>query len=769
MKSIIKDLSFLLRKFSLPTALNVAGLAVAFAVFMSIMGQVYHRHTYNSSVPDAGNVYLLHYNVDGEDDIMTSGADFARMLSSSPKIKAASLSEVSLRDGVMYVNGRYVDFTSRQVDLEFLKLMGTQMVMGRIDDFLKPGCVFVPESFAKKHFGRIDIVGERIFKHGDTFVGGVYKDFDKNCMAGNIVYRYFNKEEFYGDSQNFNFFSLVKVDDPSALEGILSDLDKSAAESAAMGRGTWAKKTYGLTPVDELVYAQNKAFSILAPQVNRSEETLLIAIALIVLLITSINLVNFFIALVPIRLRSINTRKAFGASVAQLRRMLVAETALLSIAAFLIAVGLLALLERTDLGSDAGLESYVPVALATGLLSAAIGAAIGLWPARRLTSISPAIALKGNFGLTPKGILFRNFLIGVQFSAAFAMIIVSVFIYRQRSFLTDSDYGFDKEALITFDCKMGVADNIGAIMADLKAMPEVENVATSASLLGKNVTMGWGRTVNGTNVNVEVLCVSPAFLPTVGVSVVDGRDFAPTDSAAYIFNETAMRAYPDAIKVGNSFGDGTIVGICWDMNYSSKYSAIEPMVLYLASDKSHPWYVNFGYARIKKGTDKFRAMDKVEKLLRRYEPEYPINVSFYDSRFDDIYRHERLLAVRISLYSLLSVAVSIAGVFGLVMFDCQYRRREIAVRKVFGSTSSGIIRRFGFHYLRILALSYAPAALAAWNFSSRWLEKFPYRTHMDWRVFAAVLLFLLVMVEATVIFQSWRAARANPSDNLKYE
>ena len=141
----------------------------------------------------------------------------------------------------------------------------------------------------------------------------------------------------------------------------------------------------------------------------------------------------------------------------------------------------------------------------------------------------------------------------------------------------------------------------------------------------------------------------------------------------------------------------------------------------------------------------------------------------FDDYLDDVYRQETNFSRLITSFSLLAVLISIIGVFGLVMFDCEYRKREIAVRKVFGSTTSDIVRMFNVKYVKILLVSFVLSVPVSYWIVSRWLENFAYKTEMSWWVFALAFVLLLVVTVGTVTYQCWRAAHTSPVENLKYE
>ena len=769
MKLLIRNIRFVSRRFRLSTALNVLGLSTAFTIFMVIMMQVYYDRTYNSSIPELDQLYLLNYTVDGNPGSMSWGPEFARLRNASSGIKEASFIMPWTSNLICKIKGHYDEIPVQKVDTSYLKMTGFQMLSGHIGDLTKPDVCFIPESFARKHFGRTDVVGEPLDEPGSVTIGGVYRDFPKNCMVGNVAYIDIDVDSWVNNSSEWSFHSLVKFDNPATGRQIVADLDSFAANSARL-YNSWGKKTYQLSPVSELHYGR---IGNLMPTVDAKSELLRILSAILILIIAGINFTNFSIALAPVRMKSINTQKVFGATKKNLRLVLIAEAVAISAAAYLLSVAVAFLLSKTSFFSltDAGIDPvlYYPVTFATFGVALLVGLAAGAYPAFHLTTVSPSVALKGNFGLSRKGVAMRNVMIGVQYFASFVLVVLSISVWKQRQHMIYSDYGFDRDQLITFDVKMGVNTNLEAVMADLEKITGVESTATAAFLIGGGTNiMGWTRTVGDEKMRFDAFPVSPDFLKTVGIEIEDGRGLLPGDSLALVFNREARQQWPEFVKPGNELPFGEVTGICSDSQYLSMYMN-RKMPMAFVPMKGRWKMPNFGYVRVASGTDMFRVMDAVRKVLQRYEPEYPINVSFYDTLLERTYWQETRQMRQIGSISLITVLICIVGVFGLVMFDSEYRRREIAVRKVFGSTTNHIIGMFLFKYLQIMCVSFVLSVPLSVYLTDHLLKYFPEKATIGWTVYALALLALSIITVVTVACQCHRAAKANPIESLKYE
>ena len=180
-----------------------------------------------------------------------------------------------------------------------------------------------------------------------------------------------------------------------------------------------------------------------------------------------------------------------------------------------------------------------------------------------------------------------------------------------------------------------------------------------------------------------------------------------------------------------------------------------------------PYPLTTSYIRLKAGADVDATVSHIYKTLADIDPAYPVEIEFYDAVFNELYHKEENLRSLITVFSILAIIISLVGVFGLVVFDTQYRRKEIGVRKVHGATNSEILKMLNRSYIYIVLVCFALATPIGYYGIKKWLESFAYKTPMYWWVYLAALTIVLVITIGTVTFQSWRAANANPVDSLK--
>jgi putative ABC transport system permease protein len=257
----------------------------------------------------------------------------------------------------------------------------------------------------------------------------------------------------------------------------------------------------------------------------------------------------------------------------------------------------------------------------------------------------------------------------------------------------------------------------------------------------------------------------------MGVEIKEGRNFreddAKTRQGAYIFNEKARDQYN--LVLNDRIDSAEIVGFMPDVKFASFRTEVVPMAFFVWGTQNWGNQSNYAYIKVKAGSDLRAAMTHVRNTLQTFDNEYPFNVRFFDEVINNLYEKEQKLSSLITLFSLVAIFISIVGVFGLVVFDSEYRRKEISIRKVFGSTTGEILIAFNKTYIRILAICFVLAAPMAWYAVDKWLENFAYKTPMYWWVYLVAFVIVFLLTVCTVTFQNWRAANMNPVESIKTE
>ena len=494
-----------------------------------------------------------------------------------------------------------------------------------------------------------------------------------------------------------------------------------------------------------------------------------------IIIVAAINFTNFSTALTPLRIKSINTQKVLGSSDRLLRNALLAEAAIVSLIAWSISLVLVWMLGRTTalpfVEADLSILKNLPIVLITGGVALITGVVAGLYPSWYVTSFPPALVLKGSFGLSPSGRKLRTILVCVQFIVSILLIIGASFVQLQNDYMRSFSLGFDKDQIAIVELSGELYNKHHETYVNrLKEFPDIEDVAFAM----EKVASKDGYSTNGAVLKQKefhffMIMTSPNFLRVMGIPVEEGRDFSLSDELSeepvYIFNETAKLAVNmEQGDILQSWIPGRIIGFTGNVKFTSLRNG-ENNIAFVVSKMPYPMSVS--YIRLKAGSDVHAAVNHIRKTLADLDPAYPFDVQFYDTIFNHLYHKEENLRSLITVFSILAIIISLVGVFGLVVFDTQYRRKEIGVRKVHGATNSEILKMLNRSYIYIVLVCFALATPIGYYGIKKWLESFAYKTPMYWWVYLAALTIVLVITIGTVTFQSWRAANANPVDSLK--
>lgn len=774
------------------STLNIVGLSVAFAAFIVIMMQVSYDRGFDQFYPEAEHIYRVEISRDSTSYTPTLSRPMIDLLAQAPQIsQSALLMDLSAMGISLYgpyltveQNGSkvgYKEYTAL-VFPEFAELFNFQMVEGDRKALEQPNRVLIPQSMALRFFGGAPALDQRITFVNDTVtmmtVGGVYKDFPDNTQIKNRIYipqdRTRMMEIDSWGSAGYSFFVKLYSPDTTAM----ADLKKEwlAQLEPILKASTWIHlKNIRLTPLPDVYYVTDTE-SDLADKGSRTATVVLLAIGLLIIVIAGINFVNFSTSLTPLRIKSINTQKVLGSPVNALRAALVVEAVGISLLAFGLALLIVDMLARTSF--DQFLSSPIDMGNSLPILGSALGVAVavgllaGLYPAYYTTSFPPALVLKkGSFGMSAEGRRLRTALIGFQYVVSIGLIIAALFMQVQNNFMRSMKTGLDTEhfALVQLSSDMAVQSQ-ELIRNRLMENASVQGVSFGSSVVGSSDNYsrwGFGENEEGERVRMEVLYVDWDLPRMLGIKVIEGRDYLESERNAEIrkllVNETACKRY--GLKIGQRFDNGTeITGVIEDFNFQSLRSSVEPMAFILGNvGRPMDWLY------VKTSGDPYDAAGVVKNALASVDPAYPAEVQFYDTVFNKLYMKERQTAGLVTIFSLLAVVISLVGVFGLVLFETQYRRKEIGVRKVMGATVTEILKMFNRKFVRIVVVCFVVATPLAWYGVREWLASFAYRTPIYWWIFALSLLIVMLITLTTVTVQSLRAATANPVDSLKAE
>ena len=790
MKTIIRNFTSIFRKFATANLLNLLGLSLAFASFFVIMTQVNFDLGYNKSITEHENLFRMTLKLGpGEDDYGTTlpRPVIERLAAASPHVTG-----YSIRNGWINYDQFVVDNQEYSLNLiygerEFLSVFKPTVISGDVKGLDQIGNIVLPRSEALRMFGTTDAAGKTMkYKWDDnTFyhVCAVIEDYPENNLLHGACFISTNWNE--GNYNNWNYDAYIRVDDVANLPAVQNSLRQTAIE---LFKDEFELNTKEEEEVLQVVLTNvadahfSKFLDKSAPA--RGSIYLLICFSLLIVVIAAVNFMNFSLAETPMRIRSINTQKVLGATTASLRGSLLAEAVLISLIAFILALLIVYLahdlgLQELVQGSILLQDHQLLIAL-TLLLSIIVGLMAGAYPSYYVTSFPPALVLKGSFGLSPKGRMLRSVLICLQFIVSFMLVIGVGIMYLQSYLIYHTDYGFDKDEVLVVGTAPDTRNKVDAIDAELRSISGIEGASLTQSVLGSSDSyMTWGRGEGDKHMNFTCIFVDWRFLDVMGIDIVEGRNFRKDDGDVYIFNESAKKKYPWlTADQPITDGDYPVVGFCKDIKFASLRvdDTQQPIAFFVPSPNGEYWgngyWRNHMLVRVAKGVDKQDTKQKVMDAVNKYEKGQPLDISglrYMDEVLEQTYQREDRFTKQILLFSLLAILISMIGVFGMTMFESEYRRKEIGIRKVFGSSTKEILTMFNRRYMYILLGCFVIAAPIGYMLGEHWLEGFAIRTAISPLLFLVSFLLIALITMLTVTYQSWKNASENPVNSIKNE
>ena len=773
------------------SVLNILGLTAAFAALYIILVQVHHDLSYNKALKDSDRIYVLtkkEINQSEYSSLLCRPLG-EYVVNATPDIEVGGCGEITGNPITVRVSDEQspVSISIAVMNKGARDVFGFELVAGNWNDLTGTG--FALSESAAKRLG-VQVGDVMKFFNGsewrDISIVVIYKDMPKHSDLSSFEMLADLGDNYTDDWSEFSFnyfLKLRKGADPNAIVEVSKPVVRRFFNEMMGKEATDDDVKFGLYPVrlTDMYFDTNSYFAP-GKAGNKTTTMTLLIIAIFVVVIAFINYINFFFAMVPLKLRSVNTRKILGSSRFRLVMSSVGESVLMVAISLALAIGVVVLFKQSTLASliDTSLDfgqTWGVVGLTIGL-ALLISVAASIYPALFSTSFSPAFALKGTLGTTQKGKAFRIGLIGLQFTVSIVLIICAIFVHEQRRFMMNHEMGFNQECLLQSQVSWNLANNREAVESKLKADAAIKDVAWGDGPFIQDSRMSWGRKVRGEDAGWQVYPVSWNFLRFMGIDIIEGRDFTAADeqsNGVYIFNKTAKDKYQITLEDqigGHDSQVAEIAGFCEDFNFASLRQGIEPFAFYVYG--KDPWHICMRlFIRTEAGVDVPALMERITKMLNDLDPtmgeEMSYEVSPFSQSIENQYKKEQNLSKLVTLFTVLAIVISLMGVFGLVMFETEHRRKEIGIRRVNGATEGEVLAMFNARFVKIVLVCFVIAVPLSIVIMHRYLEGFAYRAPLHWWVFALALLAVLGVTVAVVTLRSLRAATVNPVKSLRNE
>lgn len=769
------------------SVINIGGLAVGLAAFWMIALYIGNELSFDRYHENSGRIYRIaqHAEWDGGSfhGAITPVPYAAAMKTDFPEVEETV--RVDTEGGSTFTKGdeKFREGSMVFADKTFFKIFTHKFLYGDASTALsKPLSIVLTKTLAETVFGDASTAINKPLEFGnDSYVvTGVIEDVPSNSHFTFKAVRVMpeNLEGAWVNSRLYTYILLRESTDVRSLEAKMPGFFERNMKASLQPMEYHAE----LQPLTSIHLHSALEFEI-GTNGNITYVYVFSAVAALILLIASINYMNLSTARSSLRIRETGLRKVVGSRRTQLMSLFLVESIFTTAIASVLSVFIMTMampLFETLTGSQIdiwkfGVFNTIAVLM---LFSIVAGVMSGIYPAFFLSGFRIVPALKGLSGSHDGNILFRQALVIFQFTATIVMIAGSIIIYSQLDFVKNKNLGFNKEQVITFHLNnRETRTKVDALRDELLKNGAIEDLGTAGNPIGNN-------NIGGRDYKVEVdgaiedrlrmanyFTVDEDFIPTLEIEVKEGRNFLKSvisdKDNAVIVNEALVNdaGWDEGVGKKIKMGDATydVVGVVKDFNIYSLQHKVDPLILQLPMN---PYDKDNVYLRFKKG-----AIDVafVETVYKKFEGPGAFEFSFLDENFGKQYRAEQLQGRLLLIFTGLAICIACLGLFGLITFTTEQRRKEIGIRKVLGGSVSGIVLLLAKNLLVLVIISAIVATPIAWYAMDGWLADFAYHIEIGVWIFVAAGVSALAIAMITVSSQAARSALANPADSLRTE
>jgi putative ABC transport system permease protein len=802
-----------LRKHRFYTFINIAGLAVGIASCLLITLYITQELSYDRHFKNAERIYRI------DSEIMFNGNH--HRLAVMPPVAAGTFERdfpeveaaARFRDWGWRRIKRSTENTKEQYsaygDNGIFKVFSLELLKGNPANALtEPNTLVMSRSKAEQYFPNAEAVGQTVVVDNETNykITGVFEDFPTTThFKLDFIFSMEGLEDAKSDSwlsNNFQTYILLR-------EGASAkDLEAKFPKVVETYVGPQIRDVFGVDFTMDKFYASgNKLVYTLRPLLDihlhsdltaelgaNSDITyvyLFGAIAFFILAIACINFMNLSTARSANRAKEVGVRKVLGSLRSHLVRQFLMESVLLSIFSFFIAIAIVYMvlpMFNTFAERSLTIPFDQPLFISALLIAAlAIGVLAGLYPSLFLSAFKPVNVLKGKLALGMKSGGVRSALVVIQFMISIFLVVGTIAVQKQLSFIQNKKLGFKKDQVIVLHNAELLEGKHEAFRIELLKIASVSNVSTAGYLpiagWGRNNTSFWPQGSQPTQdnmVSMQYWGVDYDYVPTMGMEIVVGRNFSkdfPSDSGAMILNEAAAKRFGFKNPIGEKistfdFVDGsiqndkrrtyTIVGIVADFHFESLKENITPLCLMIGESG---WSMPIRFAT----ADTKDVIGKVEQTWKTFQPGQPFEYTFLDEAFGNMYKSEKRLGSIFGVFAMLAILIACLGLFALTAFTAEQRNKEIGIRKVLGASVSSIVLLLSREFGKLIIIAFVLAAPLSWYAVDTWLQHYTYKADIGIFVYLLAGVAAFIVAWLTMGYQSIKAARSNPVDSLRSE
>jgi len=784
--------------------INISGLAVGIASCLLIFMYVLNELNFDMFNKKADRIYRIveTRHVPGQAPQKygyTMGPLAPALMKNYPGIEYSVRLANVLTTGRLTIekgNRRYYEGDFLWAENSFFNVFDYQLIEGdKKTALINPKSVILTESSAHKYFDNEDPLGKtlKIGKMGNFIITGILKgppsnshlDFSMLLSFSTIINR---KAEgwkpfihWWGSWGFTTYLVLNKHVSPDIIEKDINDLISKNLPA----NSPTIRKAY-LQPLKDIHFGSSDIeFELNAGEKNFESIYILSAIALLILLIASINYINLSTARATIRAKEVGLRKVVGARPFDLLTQFLNEsifiTVISSVLSLLIIWLALPYFNQVS-GKDLTLSSLLNwnyLLIIFGIIIT-IGLFSGFYPAFYLSRFKPSQVLKSNSTKVKGGFKLRNGLVVAQFVLSIVMIVATIVVNKQLEYVNNKKLGFNKEHLVIIDINNGdVRRNFRSVKNEFEKYASVSSVSVSSRIPGdwKDITE---IEISPENKNSELttanyIGIDKDFLNTFKSKLKSGRNFSQfhDDSTSVLLNETAARLFGNTssrielhAKNSDKIVNARVIGIVKDFNFKSLHQKIGPLVLGYYNNPFRG--IDYFSVRIS-GKNIPATLKYLKNVDEHFDPEHPAEYHFLDQQLELTYKDEQRTEKIFGIAAIIAIIIASMGMFALSMYTVERRIKEIGIRKVLGATAGDIIKLLLKKFLKLILLAFIISIPLSWYIMNQWLKDFAYRIGMNPWIFIIAGLFTLITTIITISWQSVRTALMNPVNSIRNE
>ena len=766
------------------SAINIFGLTIGLSASIFIFLWVYDELSYDKFHANADRIFKIFINNKYPDGrIETYPATPAKLKdvikNEIPEVELAAQYSMETELLVKHEtngfneNGIYADST-------LFKILSFSIVNGNVAEPLKNNnSIAISKSLAEKLFKDEDPIGKTLSvgQKYDLMISSVFADIPQNSTLRFefvIPFELFVKENPW--TQNWKSGGTRTV--VMLRSATMIDQANNKLINLIKKNCTDCSTTSFLFP-----YAESRLYSEFEngkKAGGRIQQVFLFSVvAILILLMACINFMNLSTARSTNRSREVGVRKSVGAQKSQLIVQFTTEAVFLSFIAMLFAVVMVKLLlpffnEVT--GKSIHLDLSDPV-FVVGVLSITIvsGILAGSYPAFILSRFNPVKVLKGTTQPGLSGNALRKFLVVVQFTASVMLVVGSIAVYKQISFISEKNLGFNKDNIIVIDQNEGIVKNYEAIKNDLQQLPAVKNVAFGGNnIFTIPITTTdpvWKGKPNNSSITFKIYRCDTGFIPAMNIKMLSGRNFmSKNDASNYIINKKAMETM--GLSLDNAIGTelemwngkGRIIGITDDFHNDNLRFGIQPLIFMYSENVGSHYFI-----KVSGGSSMPGLIAQVRQIFREHNPDYPFEYTFLDDVFNREYGTEAVIGKLSLSFTAIAIFISCLGLLGLATFTAERRTKEIGIRKVMGASVGNLAIMLCIEFTNLIILSLLIGLPISWWLVREYFSGYIFHTEIKWSIYIITSVSILLIAILSVGYQAVKAAITNPVKSLKTE